>query len=88
MCCCFLRSLSSFHGLYHAFPEADIKALSGGVGVIDLEFFYTPAKAHSTPNSVYGPEGIHLYLIAMDGGFGFSSYWRTFLCHLFDLVKG
>ncbi|MBK6995453.1 MAG: hypothetical protein KA138_15595 [Saprospiraceae bacterium] len=53
----------AFTGFIMPSLEADIKALSGGVGVIDLEFFYTPAKAHSML-SAYGPEGIHLYLIA------------------------
>ena len=43
--------------------EADIKALSGGVGVIDLEFYYSPAKVHSMLGS-YGAEGIHFYLMA------------------------
>lgn len=43
--------------------EADVKALSGGVGVIDLEFYYSPAKALSMLSS-YGPQGIHLYIIA------------------------
>lgn len=43
--------------------ENDIKALSGGVGVMDLQFFYSPEKALSML-SAYGPEGGHLYLIA------------------------
>jgi hypothetical protein len=43
--------------------EADIKALSGGVGVLDLEFYYSPNKALSSLRA-YGPEGIRLYLIA------------------------
>ncbi|MBN8679291.1 MAG: hypothetical protein J0M29_13775 [Chitinophagales bacterium] len=43
--------------------EADIKALSGGVGVIDLELFYWPEKARMMVDA-YGAEGRHLYLIA------------------------
>jgi len=53
----------TFSGFIMPSMEADIKALSGGVGVIDLQFFYTPAKALSML-SAYGPEGSHLYLIA------------------------
>lgn len=43
--------------------EADIKALSGGIGVIDLQIFYNPEKARAMLEA-YGPEGRHLYLIA------------------------
>jgi len=43
--------------------EADIKLLSGGTGVIDLEFFYTPEKAKAMLDT-YGLEGIRLYLVA------------------------
>jgi hypothetical protein len=43
--------------------ENDIKALSGGVGVIDLQLFYTPGTALQMLNS-YGPEGMRLYLVA------------------------
>lgn len=43
--------------------EADIKALSGGVGVLDLSFFYTPQTAQSML-AAYGPEGIRLYIWA------------------------
>jgi hypothetical protein len=43
--------------------EADIKVLSGGTGVIDLEFFYTPEKAKAMLDA-YGQEGIRLYLVA------------------------
>ncbi|MBL7806739.1 MAG: hypothetical protein JNN28_02930 [Saprospiraceae bacterium] len=43
--------------------EADIKALSGGVGVIDLELFYWPEKVKVMLDA-YGEEGRHLYLIA------------------------
>lgn len=43
--------------------EDDIKALSGGVGVIDLEFFYTPQQVKAMLDT-YGSEGRHLYLIA------------------------
>jgi len=64
------RNVLLFFALFIAFTgfimpslEADIKALSGGVGVIDLEFFYTPEKALSML-STYGPEGIRLYLFA------------------------
>ncbi len=53
----------TFSGIIMPSMEADIKALSGGVGVIDLQFFYTPADALSML-SAYGPQGIHLYLIA------------------------
>ncbi|MFN0175856.1 MAG: hypothetical protein ACKVU0_14480 [Saprospiraceae bacterium] len=53
----------AFTGFIMPSLEADIKALSGGVGVIDLEFFYAPGKAQSML-SAYGSEGIHLYLIA------------------------
>ncbi len=53
----------AFTGFIMPSMEADIKALSGGVGVIDLEFFYTPEKAWSMLNA-YGAEGIYLYLIA------------------------
>lgn len=53
----------AFSGFIMPSMEADIKALSGGIGVIDLQFFYTPGKALSML-SAYGPEGIHLYLIA------------------------
>jgi len=64
------RNVLLFFALFIAFTgfimpslEADIKALSGGVGVIDLEFFYAPEKALSMLRS-YGPEGIRLYLFA------------------------
>jgi hypothetical protein len=53
----------TFSGFIMPSMEADIKALSGGIGVLDLQFFYTPAKALSML-STYGPEGSHLYLIA------------------------
>jgi hypothetical protein len=53
----------AFTGFIMPAMEADIKALSGGVGVIDLEFFYSPEKALSML-SAYGPEGIRLYLFA------------------------
>ncbi|MDX1911748.1 MAG: hypothetical protein SFV22_09705 [Saprospiraceae bacterium] len=53
----------AFAGFIMPAMENDIKALSGGVGVIDLEFFYTPARALEML-STYGPEGIYLYLIA------------------------
>ncbi|MBC7777049.1 MAG: hypothetical protein H7246_16575 [Phycisphaerae bacterium] len=53
----------AFSGFIMPSMEEDIKALSGGVGVIDLEFFYSPQKALFML-SAYGPEGIHLYLIA------------------------
>lgn len=53
----------SFAGVIMPAMENDIKALSGGVGVIDLEFFYTPAQVLQMLGA-YGPEGIHLYLIA------------------------
>lgn len=43
--------------------EADIKALSGGVGVMDLLPFYTPEKV-SGMLQAYGPEGRELYLAA------------------------
>jgi len=43
--------------------EADIKALSDGVGVLDLQFYYSPETARSMLES-YGPEGIRLYLMA------------------------
>lgn len=43
--------------------EADIMALSGGVGVIDLEFFYTPQQVKAMLDA-YGTEGRHLYLTA------------------------
>ncbi|MFN0034747.1 MAG: hypothetical protein ACKVUS_06765 [Saprospiraceae bacterium] len=53
----------AFTGFIMPSLENDIKALSGGVGVIDLAFLYTPAQALSML-SAYGSEGIHLYLIA------------------------
>ena len=53
----------AFTGFIMPTMEADIKALSGGVGVLDLEFFYAPEKAHSML-SAYGSEGIRLYLFA------------------------
>ena len=53
----------AFMGFIMPSLEADIKALSGGVGVIDLEFFYTPTKVY-TMLGAYGTEGLHLYLIA------------------------
>lgn len=53
----------AFSGFIMPSMEADIKALSGGVGVMDLEFFYSPAKAHDML-AAYGPEGTHLYIIA------------------------
>ncbi len=53
----------AFSGLIMPSMEADIKALSGGVGVMDLQFFYSPEKA-LTMLSAYGPEGIRLYLVA------------------------
>lgn len=53
----------AFTGFIMPSVEADIKALSGGVGVIDLEFYYLPTKVHSMLSS-YGAEGIHFYLIA------------------------
>lgn len=53
----------AFTGFIMPSMEADIKALSGGVGVIDLEFFYTPNKVFAML-SAYGAEGIYLYLIA------------------------
>lgn len=59
----FFALFIAFTGFIMPAMEADIKALSGGVGVIDLEFFYSPAKVFSML-SAYGPEGIHLYLIA------------------------
>ncbi|MCC7466752.1 MAG: hypothetical protein IT261_10805 [Saprospiraceae bacterium] len=43
--------------------EDDIKALSGGIGVIDLEYFYTPQQVKAMLDT-YGSEGRHLYLIA------------------------
>lgn len=58
----FVLFLSFTAGIMPA-VEADIKLLSGGTGVIDLEFFYTPEKAKAMLDS-YGPEGIRLYLIA------------------------
>lgn len=53
----------AFSGFIMPSFEADIKALSGGVGVLDLQFFYSPEKALAMLNA-YGAEGIHLYLIA------------------------
>lgn len=53
----------AFSGFIMPSFEADIKALSGGVGVLDLEFFYMPEKALSMLKA-YGTEGIYLYLIA------------------------
>lgn len=53
----------AFSGFIMPSFENDIKALSGGIGVIDLEFYYSPAKVLSML-SAYGSEGIHLYLIA------------------------
>jgi hypothetical protein len=52
-----------FFRLYHASLEADIKTLSRGVGVLDLEFFYTPQKALEMLRA-YGSEGSRLYLTA------------------------
>jgi len=59
----FFALFIAFSGFIMPSMEADIKALSGGVGVMDLEFFYSPEKALSML-SAYGPEGIRLYLFA------------------------
>lgn len=53
----------AFSGFIMPSLEADIMALSGGVGVIDLQLFYTPNKVFSML-SAYGPQGTHLYIIA------------------------
>lgn len=56
--------------------EADIKALSGGVGVFDLKFYYIPEEARNMLRA-YGLEGIRLYLIAE---------WTTDL--IFPVISG
>ncbi|MBL7828981.1 MAG: hypothetical protein JNJ57_20270 [Saprospiraceae bacterium] len=65
-----LKNVLLLFGLFLSFAagilpaiESDIKSLSGGVGVIDLEYYYTPARVFYMLQS-YGPEGIHLYIIA------------------------
>jgi hypothetical protein len=52
-----------FAGVIMPSLEADIKALSGGIGVLDLQCCYSPATARKMLGA-YGPEGRHLYLIA------------------------
>lgn len=53
----------AFSGFIMPSVESDIKAMSGGVGVMDLQPFYTPEKARAMLGA-YGPEGTRLYLIA------------------------